>query len=70
MSLIRLFVMALFVMVLSAGCTPPGSENDTETWREFSAKMRVAHSTRKALLIGCVDAEGDTTYWEVRWRKP
>ena len=46
------------------------SENDKESWREFSAKMRVAHSTRKALLIGCVDAEGDTTYWEVRWRKP
>jgi len=46
------------------------SENDKESWREFSAKMRVAHSTRKTLLIGCVDDEGDVTYWEVRWRKP
>lgn len=46
------------------------SENQQESWREFSAKMRVAHSTRKTLLIGCVDDEGDVTYWEVRWRKP
>lgn len=46
------------------------SENDKENWRDFSAKMRVAHSTRKTLLIGCVDDEGDVTYWEVRWRKP
>ena len=46
------------------------SENGKESWREFSAKMRVAHSTRKTLLIGCVDDEGDVTYWEVRWRKP
>tara|TARA_Y100000310_G_C20699533_1_gene828428 strand:+ start:4109 stop:4672 length:564 start_codon:yes stop_codon:yes gene_type:complete len=46
------------------------SENQKESWREFSAKMRVAHSTRKTLLIGCVDDEGDVTYWEVRWRKP
>ena len=46
------------------------SETGKESWREFSAKMRVAHSTRKTLLIGCVDDEGDVTYWEVRWRKP
>lgn len=46
------------------------SEGQTESWREFSAKMRVAHSTRKTLLIGCVDDEGDVTYWEIRWRKP
>lgn len=46
------------------------SEGESEGWREFAAKMRVAHSTRKTLLIGCVDDEGDVTYWEIRWRKP
>jgi len=46
------------------------SENQKESWREFSAKMRVAHSTRKTLLIGCVDDEGDVTFWECRWIKP
>ena len=40
------------------------------TWYEFSAKNRVAHSTKKRLLIGCVDDEGDCTYWEVRWLRP
>lgn len=46
------------------------SESDGETWRNFSAKMRVAHSTRKKLLIGCVDDWGDVTFWEIRWCKP
>jgi tRNA-intron endonuclease len=46
------------------------SENEAETWSSFSAKNRVAHSTRKKLLVGCVDAEGDVTYWEIRWKKP
>jgi tRNA-intron endonuclease len=46
------------------------SEGQTESWRSFAAKMRVAHSTRKTLLIGCVDDEGDCCYWEVRWRRP
>ncbi len=48
----------------------PVAENSTLTWYEFSAKNRVAHSTRKRLLVGCVDAEGDTTYWEIRWMRP
>ena len=42
------------------------SESEAETWSSFSAKNRVAHSTRKKLLVGCVDAEGDVTYWEIR----
>ncbi|UCD03909.1 MAG: tRNA-intron lyase [Candidatus Woesearchaeota archaeon] len=45
-------------------------ENDKFSWREFAAKNRVAHSTRKKLLIGCVDEEGDVTYWQVGWKKP
>ena len=48
----------------------PVSENSELTWREFSAKNRVAHSTKKSLLIGIVDEEGDVTYYEVKWTKP
>ena len=48
----------------------PVHEGETMTWYEFSAKNRVAHSTRKRLLLGIVDAEGDVTYYEVRWVRP
>mgnify|MGYP001572399141 FL=1 len=48
----------------------PVHEGSTLTWYEFSSKNRVAHSTKKRLLIGCVDDEGDVTYWEVRWLRP
>jgi len=40
------------------------------TWHEFAAKNRVAHSTKKRLMIGVVDDEGDVSYWEVRWLRP
>jgi len=45
-------------------------ENKGVTWRMFSAMNRVAHSTRKKLLVGVVDDEGDVTYYEIRWKKP
>jgi tRNA-intron endonuclease len=45
-------------------------ERDTLTWHEFSAKNRVAHSTKKRLLIAVVDDEGDVSYWEARWMRP
>ncbi len=48
----------------------PVHEGAALTWYEFSAKNRVAHSTRKRLLIACSDAEGDITYWEIRWMRP
>jgi len=48
----------------------PVKENETLTWHDFSAKNRVAHSTKKNLLIGIVDEEGDVTYYEISWRKP
>tara|TARA_Y100000034_G_C6863229_1_gene393142 strand:- start:908 stop:1435 length:528 start_codon:yes stop_codon:yes gene_type:complete len=48
----------------------PVHEGNTLTWHEFAAKNRVAHSTRKKLLIGAVDDEGDTTYWEISWKRP
>jgi tRNA-intron endonuclease, archaea type len=48
----------------------PVHEGSTLTWHEFSAKNRVAHSTKKRLLMGIVDNEGDVTYYEVRWMRP
>lgn len=45
-------------------------ESNKLTWHEFSAKNRVAHSTKKNLLIAIVDSEGDVTYYEIKWIKP
>lgn len=48
----------------------PVHENASFTWHEFSAKNRVAHSTRKKLLLAIVDEEGDVTYYECAWTRP
>ncbi|MEK6936610.1 MAG: tRNA-intron lyase [Nanoarchaeota archaeon] len=48
----------------------PVHESEVLTWYEFSAKNRVAHSTRKRLLLGIVDEEEDVTYYECRWIRP
>ncbi len=48
----------------------PVHENSILTWHEFSAKNRVAHSTKKRLLVGVVDEENDCTYWEIKWMRP
>lgn len=48
----------------------PVHEKDVMTWYEFSAKNRVAHSTKKRLLLGIVDEENDITYYEIRWLRP
>jgi len=48
----------------------PVHEGSTLTWHQFAAKNRVAHSTKKRLLMGVVDDEGDVSYWEVRWLRP
>ena len=45
-------------------------ENDALTWHDFAAKNRVAHSTKKNLLIGVVDEEGDVSYYQVEWIRP
>lgn len=45
-------------------------EGSTLTWHEFAAKNRVSHSTRKRLLVGVVDDEGEVSYWEIRWLRP
>jgi tRNA-intron endonuclease len=48
----------------------PVHESSALTWYEFAAKNRVAHSTKKRLLIGIVDEEGDVTYYTVAWTRP
>jgi len=48
----------------------PVSESKGFTWYTFSAMNRVAHSTRKNLLVGIVDSENDVTYYEISWTKP
>jgi len=48
----------------------PVHERHVFTWYDFSAKNRVAHSTKKRLLLGVVDDEGDVTFYEVNWTRP
>ncbi|MBN2368139.1 tRNA-intron lyase, partial [Candidatus Woesearchaeota archaeon] len=48
----------------------PVHEGSTLTWYEFAAKNRVAHSTKKRLLLGVVDDESDVSFWECRWIRP
>jgi tRNA-intron endonuclease len=48
----------------------PVHETEAMTWHEFAAKNRVAHSTKKRLMVGVVDEEGDVSYWEIKWLKP
>lgn len=48
----------------------PVFESSGFTWFEMAAKNRVAHSTRKRLLLAVVDAESDVTYLELKWLRP
>ena len=48
----------------------PVKEDAALTWYDFAAKNRVAHSTKKRLLLGVVDDEADVSYWECRWVRP
>lgn len=48
----------------------PVAESQSHTWHDFAAKNRVAHSTRKKLLIAVVDDEEDITYFEMAWTRP
>ncbi|MBS3147121.1 tRNA-intron lyase [Candidatus Woesearchaeota archaeon] len=48
----------------------PVHESETLTWYEFAAKNRVAHSTRKKLMLGIVDDENDVTYYICSWMRP
>lgn len=44
-------------------------ENEILKWHEFAAKNRVAHSTKKKLLIAVVDEESDVSFYEVDWKR-
>lgn len=44
-------------------------EAERMSWHEFAAKNRVAHSTKKNLLIAVVDDDGDVSYYEISWMK-
>ena len=46
------------------------NEKEHSTWYEFSSKNRVAHSTKKNLLIGVTDDEGDVTFYQIAWIRP
>lgn len=42
-------------------------ESKRLSWHEFAAKNRVAHSTKKNLLLAIIDEESDVSYYEVSW---
>jgi tRNA-intron endonuclease, archaea type len=46
------------------------SENSKTSWQDFVAKNRVAHSSKKNLLIAIVDEEASVSYFEVKWTRP
>ena len=45
-------------------------ESKNLSWHEFSSKNRVAHSTKKKLLLAIVDEESKINYYEISWVKP
>ena len=48
----------------------PTQENQSIKWQDFAAKNRVAHSTKKNLLIAIVDEENQISYYEIKWTQP
>jgi tRNA-intron endonuclease, archaea type len=48
----------------------PTTDKKSLAWQDFSSKNRVAHSTKKKLLIAVVDDEDSVTYFETAWLRP
>jgi len=48
----------------------PVHETEHMTMHEFAAKNRVAHSTKKRLLLAIVDEENECVFYEIRWVRP
>ncbi len=46
------------------------NEHEKINIKEYISKNRIAHSTRKKLLLGIVDDEQGITYYESSWIKP
>ncbi len=48
----------------------PVHETENMTMHEFAAKNRVAHSTKKRLLLAIVDEENECIFYEIKWIRP
>ena len=48
----------------------PVHEGEKFNWRDFAAKNRVAHTTKKRLMVAVVDDERSVTYFEIKWTRP
>ncbi len=46
------------------------TENEALKWHDFAAKNRIAHATKKNLLIAIIDDEGDVSYYQIAWMRP
>lgn len=46
------------------------NESEGYVWQKFTSMVRVAHSVKKKLLLGILDAENDISYYEVDWTTP
>ena len=44
------------------------NSNEKLNLKDFCAKARIAHSTKKILLLAVVDSEEDTSYYEINWK--
>jgi tRNA-intron endonuclease, archaea type len=47
----------------------PVQENSSIKWQDFTAKNRVAHSSKKNLLLAIVDEENQVSYYEISWTR-
>jgi tRNA-intron endonuclease, archaea type len=47
----------------------PIKESEQLIWHDFVAKNRIAHSTKKNLLIAIIDEEQDIIYYEIKWAR-
>ncbi len=47
----------------------PIPENKSIKWQDFTAKNRVAHATKKNLLIAIIDEENKISYYEIKWTR-
>lgn len=47
----------------------PVNENEIYKIKDFIGKNRIAHTTRKKMLLGIVDNEKNITYLEVQWKR-
>lgn len=45
-------------------------ENQKMIWQDFTAKARVANSSKKNLLLAILDEENSISYYETSWIKP